>query len=281
MTTDEYDEGEVHGLLATAFDGDVPLVNVLPAAVAGYLRHRRRTRVLGTAGGALGLVGVVVGGTALAAGNSSPDRSQSAAADPGSTAVVDVTTACDGEYHLFGQYNGSGVYSADQKGLRANCQHDLTALRALTGDPTLEPLTENSRQAITKHDLPAGSTSPSAGDYIQPGYYDGRINGTAYRISIFVSDKTDMFGNNCTPQACPPNRMLADGRGVTELSGGSYSSLVVHYDATHSVMVNAFLTERTKAKTVPFDVEKLIASPGFAALISAHVQTLDQLTHPA
>lgn len=283
MTTDERYDGEVHGLLATAFDDGLPLVNLVPEAVDGYRRHRRRARVLGTAGGALALAGVAVAGTALASGTGNISTTQSPAS--GSAGGTTVTTApgCAGTYFRFGQYNGSGVYSADQHRLAAVCDQDLTALRALTGDTGLAPLAEKTTTAIAKHDLPAGATPPpsDSGVLIQPGYYDGRINGVAYRISILVSDKTAVFSGHCTAQSCPPNRTLADGRPATELASGVNSDLVIHYDATHSVSVSAFLTERTTAKNVPFDFEKLIASPGFAQLISADIHTLDQLTHPA
>lgn len=103
----------------------------------------------------------------------------------------------------------------------------------------------------------------------------------AYRVSIFISDKTFVFGNSCTALSCPPNRMLADGVPATEVSAGAYNALVIHYDIDHSVVFSAALTEHTTARNVPFDFEKLIASPGFARLISTDVRTLNRLTHPA
>lgn len=76
MTTDEHDDSAVHGLLATAFDEDIPLVNVVPGAVEGYRRHRRRTRVLGAAGGALAVAGVIAMGTTMTfGGRASGDQS--------------------------------------------------------------------------------------------------------------------------------------------------------------------------------------------------------------
>ncbi|MEY9862357.1 hypothetical protein ABH935_008002 [Catenulispora sp. GAS73] len=279
--------GEVHGLLATAFADDMPAVNLVPTAVDGYRRHRRRTRVLGSAGGALALAGVIAAGTTLVPGaGSTTSGAPSAVSDGGAAAdgnavPAAIASACTGNFYLFGQYNGSGVYTSDQQGLAAHCRQDLTGLQALTGDRTLTSLVESQPQAITHHDTPAGSTPPPPGDYIQPGYYDGRINGVAYRISIFVSDKTFLFGNSCTALSCPPNRTLADGVPATEVSTGAYNALVIHYDIDHSVVFSASLTEHTTARNVPFDFEKLIASPGFARLISTDVRTLNRLTHPA
>ncbi|WP_194916061.1 hypothetical protein [Catenulispora rubra] len=281
--------GEVHGLLATAFTDDMPVLNLVPTTVDGYRRHRRRTRVLGSAGGALALAGVIAAATALVPGaGSTTSAAQSAMGDSGGSATdgnatpADITSACNGSYYLFGQYNGSGVYSSDQQGLAAHCRQDLTGLRALTGDRTLTSLVESQPQAIKNHDLPAGSTPPPPGDYIQPGYYDGRIDGVAYRISISVSDKNGLFSDGCTDQSCPANRTLADGRPATEVAiGGGYNALVIHYNTDHSVVFSAFLSEHTTVRNVPFDFEKLIASPDFARLISADVHTLNVLTHPA
>lgn len=271
----------VHGLLATAFADDLPVLNLVPAAVDGYRRHRRRARVLGTAGGALALAGIVAAGTALAAGAGSRATPPAAEDSSGSEVQQLLSGDCSGSYYRFGQYNGSGVYSADQGGLANACAQDIIALNQLTGSG-LRPVTESTKDALAKHDLPAGAAMPPYGSglLIQPGLYDG-WNGTAYRISILISDKIEVFGTGCSPQSCPPNRTLADGRTATEVASGPHDTLVIHYDKTHIVTVDAFLTEHTSAKQVPFDFEGMIASPGFAQLISADVRALNQLTHPA
>lgn len=83
MDTEELREDQAHDLLATAFGDDVPVVNLVPGAVEGFRRHRRRTRVLGTAGGALALTGAIVAGTALALGGGTGDGSSAAPGNRG------------------------------------------------------------------------------------------------------------------------------------------------------------------------------------------------------
>lgn len=282
-TTDDHYDGEVHGLLAAALDENVPVVNLVPGAVDGYRRHRKRARVLGAAGGALAVAGVVTAGTALAAGSGKAVHPQSTANQTGNGHAAQATLPeCTGVYFKFGTFGREGIYSTDQQGLAAACSQDLTTLRQLTGDASLKPVTEDSATAAAQHDIPAGATPPrSTRPLVQTGFYEGRINRVAYRINILVTDKIDQFGGTCKPSSCPPNVTLADGRSATVTATGVFDALVIHYDATHTVTFNAALSESTSSPSVPFDYRKLIADPAFAQLMSADVHTLDVLTHPA
>ncbi|MEY9927349.1 hypothetical protein ABH926_001974 [Catenulispora sp. GP43] len=282
MTTDERSDGGVHGLLATAFDDGVPVLNLVPGAVEGYRRHRRRARVLGTVGGALALAGVVVAGTASGAG--SGHRSQNTAVEPGGSAVSPRTAArCTGTYQLIGGATAD-QYSTGQQGLTAVCEQDLTTLQQLTGDPDLGPLAESYPSSGPSSE-PTAEMTPQiggSGAVLQPGDYLGQSYRGGYHVSIEVYNKTPSLGENCTSTSCPPNLRLADGRPATKLTGPLRDSFVViHYDAAHAVVVRAGLEDRNSEDPLPFDFDKLIASPALARLISYDVRTLDLLTHPS
>ena len=287
VNTDERHDDEIHGLLATAFDDEVPVVDLVPAAVDGFHRHRRRTRALGTAGGALALAGVVAAATVLMGGSGSTARVASAASGS-STDTLSRSTGtaanCAGPYYTH-PFDDPKPYSVDQRGWAELCDQDLAALRKLSGDDHLAPGIALAPDVLDKKSAPPVGSGPT---YIapktrltDPGVYEGRIGNVPYRFVISVSDKLPPDHSACTPQSCPSNRTLADGHRATEQSGGKISYLIIPYDATHVVDFIEFLPDRSAADTVPVDFEKLIASPGFAKLISEHVQKLDQLRHPA
>lgn len=273
--------GQVHGLLATAFDDDMPVLNLVPAAVGGYQRHRRRARVLGSIGGALALAGLAAAGTVLGAGGG--HQRQNATAGPGTSAVPPkIVAKCAGTYNLLDHVTGQ--FSANQQGLTAVCEQDLTMLRKLTGDSSLGPLTESYPTSVAASE-PTAEMTPQIGGpdaQIRPGTYLGQLAGRAYHVMIEVEGKTPSLGENCTSTSCPPNLKLADGRPATKLTAGLRDSyVVVHYDATHSVVIRAGLEDRNSDGPLPFDFDKLIASPAFARLISYDVRTLDQPARPA
>ena len=193
MTTDEHFDGEVHGLLAGAFDGDLPAVNLVPRAVDGYRRHRRRTRVLGTAGGALAVAGVVAAGTALAGTGSRGTATDISAAHggSGSRSGAGVTGGqpaadlkdpmCDGVFHNFSGQSGDALYTADTATLERVCASDLAHLRQAIPGARISPLSETYAHALAVHDVPPG-TPPPAGrpedtQWIQPGFYTVEAGG--------------------------------------------------------------------------------------------------------
>ncbi|MEZ0106101.1 hypothetical protein ABH920_000082 [Catenulispora sp. EB89] len=290
MSADDHGDGlggqhgrhdAVHGLLATAFTDDMPVLNLVPAAVDGYRRHRRRARVLGSAGGALALVGVIAAGVTLGAGGRRPGQNVGAEPGPGTVVPPKIAAKCAGTYNLLGGSAAPGVYSSDQQGLTAVCEQDLATLQQLTGDTGLVPLTESYPSSTSSE--PTSEMTPQIGGpdaRIQPGDYLGSLKGTAYNLEISVYDKITSFGTNCTAKACPPTDRLADGHLTTTVTGPRDTSVVVHYDATHSVLVRAGLKDRNSEAPLPFDVEKLLSSPAFARLISYDVHTLDKLPHP-
>ncbi|MBS2537517.1 hypothetical protein KGQ20_32670 [Catenulispora sp. NF23] len=273
--------GRVHGLLATAFDDDMPVLNLVPDAVDGYRRHRRRARVLGGIGGALALAGVAAAGTVLGAGGG--HQTQHVDAGSGTSAVPSkIVAKCTGTYNLLDHVPGQ--FSANQHGLTAVCEQDLTTLRKLTGDSGLGPLTESYPASVAASE-PTAEMTPQIGGpdaQIRPGTYLGQRAGSAYHVMIEVEGKTVSLGEDCTSTSCPPNLKLADGRPATKLSGALRDSyVVVHYDATHSVVIRAGLEDRNSDGPLPFDFDKLIASPAFAKLVAFDVRTLDQPAHPA
>ena len=281
--------GEIHDLLGTAFDDGVPVLNLVPGAVDGYRKHRRRARTLGTVGGALALVAVAVAGTVLGAGGRHQAQTTTTGSGPnGPNPVSPKTVArCTGTYQLLGSYDGLGVYSADQQRLAAVCEQDLTTLQQLIGDPSLGPLAQSvTPYPVMASTMPTSETTPhvgGSGALLQPGQYLGESDdGRDYHLFIEVYDKTPLLGGNCTSKSCPPNLKLADGRPATKVTGALRDHyVVIHYDATHTVEVSAGLENRNSDEALPFDFDKLIASPALARLISSDVHTLDLLTHPS
>lgn len=278
--------GEIHDLFATAFDGGVPALNLVPGAVDGYRKHRRRARALGTVGGALALVAVAVAGTVLGAGGGHQAQTTTTGSGPNPVSAKTVMR-CTGKYQLIGSFGGLGLYSGDQQRLAAVCEQDLTTLQQLTGDPSLGPLAESITPAPGLFSsMPTSEMTPQVGGsgaLLQPGQYRGEsVDGRDYDLSIEVFDKIPSLGGNCTSKSCPPNLKLADGRPATKVTGVLRDHyVVIHYDATHTVEIRAGLDNRNSEEALPFDFDQLIASPALARLISSDVHTLDLLTHPS
>jgi hypothetical protein len=293
MSTDEHYDGEVHGLLATAFDGDVPPVNVVPAAVDGYRRHRRRARVLGTAGGALALAGVAVAGTALASGGGGSAATQSAASGArtsGGTSASAVDPDCRGIYDQFSARPHDGVYTGDSATLSRVCTRDVAALRAAIPGATVVPQRETFADALAHHEVQEGGRPPAGADahtpLLQPGAYVVKAGGHSTYVSLIVADQQEGGFNGCLPADCPPNMKLADGTPATEspaLAAPGVGALAIRPDAGHWVFF--FVTaQNAPGEVLGFDFPALVRSRPFAAAVAADVHDLNRVspsTHDA
>lgn len=292
MTTDEHFDGEVHGLLAGAFGDGVPAVNLVPGAVDGYRRHRRRARVLGAAGGTLALAGVVAAGTALADTATGGAKGLSAAASIGDR-TSDRTGAgvpagstspeCQGPFHSFTARPGDGVYTADEAGLRRVCGSDLYFLRGAIPNALIAPQHESFAQALERHDLPAGTPLPPGvtqdTQLIVPGSYVVKAGGQTTTVTLMVAHRQGWGFNGCTASSCPPNLTLAGGTPATENPGSAQvglGALSAHPDAAHWVWFMATAQGTPKA-TLGFDFAKAIRSEAFAKAVAYDVQNLDVL----
>jgi hypothetical protein len=297
MSTDERYDGEVHGLLATAFDDDAPLVNMVPGAVDGYRRHRRRTRVLGTAGGALALAGVAVAGTTLGSGTGSGAARQSAASGTASSAARQnpanggtssspanaVDPACQGIYFRFGAQPHVGMYSADNATLSRVCTRDVAALRTAIPGATVEPERETLAEAVAHHEAQAGDRLPAGATAQTPllnrGFYEVKVGGQSTHLMLTFGRHQSWGFNGCMA-TCTPNMKLADGTPATESPATSpdvgIDSLSIYFDAQHTAALMASPQNAPNEK-MPFDFSKLVRSEPFAAAVAADVHDLNQL----
>jgi hypothetical protein len=175
-STEEIPQDAVHGLLAGAFDAtgaDLPAVDLVPHAVSGFEKHRRRTRVLG------GVASVAVLGIAAAAYATVPNGGSSTGGAPGSkpgkTPGADKTTSAAAPvYDIFahpgtpdslckGNWMDTGVTQAQA---RQNCLLILPLLQSLLPGDTVVPTHVadiNKDQAFTKAGLPALLKSSEVG----------------------------------------------------------------------------------------------------------------------
>ena len=296
MSTEEhYDgrDGEVHGLLATAFDGGgMPVLNLVPGAVDGYRRHRRRARVLGTAGGALALAGAVTAGTALAGTGTSGGTTTVGAAqgssEPGRAAgkatAPEKDPLCDGRYHRFGARPGDHIYSADSAALERVCARDVAALRAAIPGATVVPQRETFAQALARHDAQPGEQLPPGADrqtpLLSPGEYIIKAGGKDTLLNLVFADKMGWGFNGCEVGKCAPNMRMADGTPATESTaepGSGVGALSVGRDAEHWVFAMALIPNAKVNQSLPYDFGKLVRSQPFAAAVAADVRDLTRL----
>jgi hypothetical protein len=282
MSTEEHYDGEVHGLLATAFDDHVPPVDLVSGAVDGYRRHKRRARVFGTAGGALALTGAVLGGTALvgtgSSGASDGTSAASGTSTPGSGAAPTVESACAGLYNRFSTQPGTGDYTADSATLAQVCSRDLAALRTALPKAKVTPRRESWNQASAAHDAAPGVHLPpgTAADtpLVQSGMYTVEINGRSATVELTVAREQSWGFTGCTSESCAPNLSLADGTPATEGPAATrevgVGMLSIRVDATHWVLFAAYAQ-----KALPFDFAAVERSAPFAAAVSADVRDLN------
>ena len=293
MSTEEHEtlDGEVHGLLAGAFDDGVPVVNLVPGAVDGYRRHRRRSRVLGTAG-VLAVAGVVAAGTALAgtgtsgrtttvsAAHGSGDAGQAA----GKAGALEKDPLCDGLYHSFSGRPGDHVYRAATATLERVCASDLAHLRAAIPGAQISPVRETYQQALAVHDIPPGTPAPVGApentQWITPGGYLVEAAGRRTYLDLAVSDRQGWGFNGCSAGDCPPNLRLADGTPATETPASSaevgIGMLSIHLDATHWVSFSASANAATK-EALSFDFAKAVRTKAFADAVAYDVRSLNSL----
>lgn len=289
MNADELYEEQAHSLLATAFDHELPVVNLVPGAVEGFRRHRRRTRVLGTAGGALAVAGIVAAGTALAGTASSGAPSISTAAgDGGQAAGVKVASGgtspdCDGVFYHFGAVKGDGVYTGDDATLKRVCGSDLSYLRTAIPGAQISPQRESFAQALERHDVPPGTPLPPGvtqdTPLIRPGGYVVKAGGQTTAVTLMVAHHQGWGFNGCSVTSCPPNLALADGTAATENPGSAQvgiGSLSAHPDSAHWVWFMATAQATPKA-TLGFDFAQAIRSEAFAEAVAYDVQNLNRL----
>lgn len=306
MSTDEHfdngldgpadTDGGVHGLLATAFDDGcpVPVVNLVPGAVAGFRRDRKRARVLGTAGGALALAGAVTAGTALAGTGTSGGPTTVSAAHgssdagraAGKAAAPTKDPLCDGLYHGFDDRPGDHVYRADNATLERVCASDLAHLRSAIPGAQVTPVRETYQHALAVHDIPPGTPAPAGApedtQWISPGFYLVEDGGRKTYVSLTVSDRQSGAFNGCWIGDCPPNLTLADGTPATENPASSSAVgigvLAIHLDATHSIWFSASSDARSKAEEgLSFDFAKAVRTKAFAEAVAYDVRSLNEL----
>lgn len=277
-------DGGVHGLLATAFTDDMPVLNLVPTAVDGYRRHRRRTRVLGTAGGALALAGVIAAGTAVASGSWSRSTTDSAAnGSDSSDSAASIAKLCQGIYHRFSTQPGDRFYNADGTSPSRVCARDIAALQAAIPGATVVPQRETMAAARADRDVgPAEHLPPGADNstpLVQSGEYQVMVGGQNTLLSLFFSDRMSWGFSGCETNACTPNTNLADGKPATESTApaeAGIGAVSVHYDARHWVLVMASIPN-SHSQSLPYDFGKLVRSQAFAGMIAADVQDLNHL----
>lgn len=199
MDTEELREDRAHDLLATAFGDDVPVVNLVPGAVEGYRRHRRRTRVLGTAGGALAVAGVIaVGTTVTFGGGASDDQS---AATRGRASAAD---KCRVPESVAEQ---AGWDAAMVRTVTENCTTNVALIEHAIPGAKVTPASMNPVNTPAFKDSKISSPGPTGLRYYPVIAYDITVHGRTVALNLMV------------PKASP-NEGCAQGCTATTLSGG-------------------------------------------------------------
>jgi len=257
----------------------------VPTAVDGYRRHRRRTRVLGTAGGALALAGVIAAGTAVACDSWSHSTTESTAngSDGSGGSAASIAKLCQGIYHRFSTQPGDHFYNADGTSASRVCARDIAALQAGIPGATVVPQRETMTAARADLDVgPAEHLPPGADNstpLVQSGEYLVKVGGQNTLLSLFFSDRMSWGFSGCETNACTPNTNLADGKPATESTApadAGMGAVSVQYDARHWVLVTASIPN-SHSQSLPYDFGKLVRSQAFAGMIAADVQDLNRL----
>ena len=284
MDTEELREDRAHDLLATAFEDDVPVVNLVPGAVEGYRRHRRRTRVLGAAGGALALTGAIVAGATVPSwGVPSGQTAAPAAGHSPAIAPAPVTAACHASaFYKFGNSVGVTWYLGDLNDLRAVCDRDVAALKAMVPGAKVTPRTETAKSAEQLHDISAGMPLPEVSadtPIVDTGSYVIEYAGHRVSATFDFSTKEIIFGDGCFSGACDPNARLAEdypARAFSDTNGGG--TVIVDLGGGH--VANVRISDDGKDVTkFPFDFFAAIRTEAFFTAIRDDNRQLTRITH--
>ena len=270
MTTDEYGDGGVHGLLATAFDDDMPVLNLVPAAVEGYRRHRRRTRVLGTAGGAMALTGVIAAGTTVGFGGTPADQS----ATRGQASAAD---KCRVPESVAEQ---AGWDAAMVRTVTLNCTTNVALIEHAVPGAEVTPSSMNPFGAPALKDSKISSPGPTGLRYYPVIGYDITVHGRTVPLSLMVPH--GYYDRGCG-YACT-DTTLSGGMRAKEYSGpdGTVSrgriDMVLAFPNSSDVFY-ASVSYARGAREV-FDFHAFSHSPDFAKLVNGTTSLLRGSKYP-
>jgi len=259
MDTEELYEDRAHGLLAIAFDDDVPVVNLVPGAVDGFRRHRRRTRVLGTTGGALALAGVIAAGT-VAFGGSPADQSSTAG---GQARGLD---KCNVPESVAKQ---AGWDAAMVRTVTENCTTNVALIEHAIPGAKVEPATPTSLASMTREgpNDPVPTTKPDTRFYPVIGYAITVHGRTAFlTLMVPVLSRNEGCGYGCT------DTTLFGGMRAKEYSGpdGSAEKDRIDMVLAFPSSSESFYASVSYAPGAPevFDFHAFSHSPDFTKLVN-------------
>jgi hypothetical protein len=205
MDSEELREDRAHDLLATAFGDDAPVVDLVPAAVEGLRRHRRPTRLLGTAGGALALTGAVVAGATMGLANGPATQS---AAGGGNKCEVPESVV-----------KQAGWDAAMVRTVTQNCETNIKLIEHAIPGSRVEPSTPKfvvvvvvqlSNHTPSPTFKPGPTSKPGPRDYPVIAY-DITVHGRTTTLSLLAakSGYSKMCGSYCLHDTTLFGGMLA------------------------------------------------------------------------
>lgn len=203
MNTEEMHEDRAHSLLAAAFPDEFPVVNLVPAAVDGFRRHRRRTRVLGTVGGALALTGVVAAGAVgTSVGGQSATRSAASGGQGGGG------DKCQVPADVIEQ---AGWGTAMVQKVTENCETNVALIEQAVPGARVTPHTYDPRD-LPRLKSTAATPAPKSLRYYPVVAYDITVNGRTAVLSLnAIKTGTDVAcGNFCVTPTTLFGGMRAD-----------------------------------------------------------------------
>jgi hypothetical protein len=274
------------GLLATLAQDCRPAADLVPAALAGARRAKRRSRLAWTAGGGLATAAAAVAAMAVAM-NGGVGRSASATAVwTGPVQLYGaVDKACAGTWLpsvpgsdsiLFG--TGTGAQRA------AVCTRDIKTLKALMPGlaiaPYFETLADGEHADITAEQIALmGSGLAPDTHILKPWQYSVTLNGSpAYFFVTYSAKRTDVCAGcqAATPQALPGPRAGYRLVGETPRTPGPVTGIEVLVETPEHAYLGIGVSPLTAgARTLPFAPDELVKDAGFVAALDADLRTLN------
>jgi hypothetical protein len=268
MDTEELREGRAHDLLATAFGDEVPVVNLVPGAVEGFRRHRRRTRVLGTAGGALALTGAIVAGATVGLGVGG-SAAQSAAAGSAKCEVPDDVVKQAG-------WNAAMVRTVTE-----NCKTNIALIEHAIPGARVEPATAKSVVAIVAGpDTPVQTAKPGP-RYYPIVAYDITVHGRTAILNLLASKSgyAKICGSYCLQDTKLFGGMLAQQYSgpEAEAAKGQIDEVIAYpkdMETLYALVGYGPGTPRV------FDFDAFSHSADFAKLVNGSTELLEGMKYP-
>ena len=282
--TDAARDAAVGGLLATLVRDYNPAVDLVPAALAGARRAKRRARVAWTAGG--GLVAAAAAAVVLVTGATGAGPLPTAIATGSGGAANQGTGssgACVGKWLPWSGESESALFGKGTVAQRAVvCAEDVAAMKRIYPGLAIVPFFEEyaagkSTDFTTDQIAQLGPGLSPDTHILEPWQYTATLGGhAAYFYITYSSTRSDVC-TGCTaiqPQPLPGPRPGYQLVGETPQTAHPNTIEVLVETPAQTYLGIGVSPVTGGAFTPPFDVTKLVKDGGFITAIDTDLRTL-------